>query len=198
MTKSIELFSTREDALQLLAEIETKRPLWYVKTGTYSLPTCQVHTSATQISQLGITLHADRASSDRYMIFPSQVELAFRDVKQNTGTTLYMLDAWKNPPCLVFICGGVYEGDDPQADGCLVAGLVETAYKDAAIGGLYSLFARSIKKLYTRIERPELDSFIGPAAMGLLRSGWRLTESCSAPPDLDLRLPYDCVNLRPK
>jgi hypothetical protein len=121
------------------------------------------------------------------MIFPAQVDVVFRDVKQNAGDTLYMLDPWKNPPCLLFTCGGVYEGDSHNGR-CMIAGLVETAYKDAELAGLYSLFSRSIKKLYTRVQRQDLDSFVGPEAMTLLRSGWRLTESCSSPATLDLKL----------
>lgn len=186
MAKRIEVFSTEEDALHLLLEIQQVHPLWYVKTGTYHEASCPIYTSATQILNLGKTMRPDRTSSERYMIFPSQVSLMFREVIQSGGNSLFMLDAWKNPPCVLYTCGGVYEGDS-QDTKCLIAGLVETSYKDSEVAGLYSLFLRSIKKFYTRVQRTELDSYIGSSAMELLRSGWRLTESCSSPPALDLR-----------
>lgn len=185
MAKRIEVFSTEEDVRRLLIEIQQVRPLWYVKTGTYNEPSCPIYTSATQILNLGKTMRPDRTSSERYMIFPSQVSLVFREVIQSGGNQLFMLDAWKNPPCVLYTCGGVYEGVSGDAQ-CLIAGLVETSYKDSEVAGLYSLFLRSVKRLYTRFQRTELDSYVGSSAMKLLRSGWRLTESCSSPPTLDL------------
>ena len=190
MARRIEHFSTRGDATKLLASIEAQQPLWYVKAGIYTTPACPTYTSAIHIPQLGRTLHPDRTSSDRYMVFPSQVDVVFREVTQNAGNKLYMLGPWKNPPCLLFTCGGIYEGD-AKDDKCLIAGLVETAHKDTELAGLFSLFSRSIKKMYTRFQRPDLDSFVGPEALTLLRSGWRFTESRSSPTSLDLRCEPD-------
>jgi hypothetical protein len=186
MAKRIELFSTREDALKLLGEVEAERPLWYARTGVYTTPTCLIYTSAIQIPDLGKTPRPNRTSSDRYMIFPVQVDVVFREVKQNIGNTLHMLDPWKNHPCLLYTCGGVYGGDNKD-ERCVIAGLVETAYEDAELAGLYSLFFRSIKKTYARFRRPDLDSFVGPEALTLLHSGWRFTESRSSPTTLDLK-----------
>jgi len=190
MPKRIEHFSTRADAMELLGNIEAVRPIWYVKTGVYSTPVCPTYTSAIQIAELGSTLRPDRTSSDRYMVFPVPVDVVFREVSQNAGHTLYMLDPWKNPPCLLFTCGGIFESG-AEDERCLIAGLIETAYKDSELAGLLSLFSRSIKKGYTRFQRPGLDSFVGPEALALLRSGWRLTESRSSPPILDLKWDYD-------
>lgn len=148
MAKRIEVFSTEEDALHLLLEIQQVHPLWYVKTGTYHEASCPIYTSATQILNLGKTMRPDRTSSERYMIFPSQVSLMFREVIQSGGNSLFMLDAWKNPPCVLYTCGGVYVGGSKDTQ-CLIAGLVETANRDSEVAGLYSLYFCDQLKSFT-------------------------------------------------
>jgi hypothetical protein len=41
--------------------------------------------------------------------------------------------------------------------------------------------------LYTKFQRPGLDSFVGPEALTLFNSGWKLTESRLAPSALNLK-----------
>lgn len=98
VAKRIELFSTHEDAVGLLGMVESDSSLCYVKVGSYFAPVCPSYTSAIHIPNLGSTSHPDRTSSDRYMIFPQPTDVVFREVIQNAGGKLYMVDPWKNPP----------------------------------------------------------------------------------------------------
>jgi hypothetical protein len=180
MTRRIEIYSTPSDASKLLSGIQESQPLWYVKVASYEQRSCPVYTSYVQVPDLGMTSRPNRTSSDRYMIFDKETEVVFRVVKQTSAATLYIVDPWKNPPCLLFTCGGIY------GDNCVISGLVGTASTDAAILRVFSLFSQSINRMYTRFSRPDLDSFVGPEALALLQAGWRFTDSVSSPPSLDL------------
>lgn len=186
MTKRIEIYSTQSDAAKLLSAIEAERAVRYAKVGVYDIAACPTYCFHTEIPNLGRTSHPDRTSSDRYMIFPNRIEPVLREVIQNSGSKLYMADPWKNPPCLQFTCGGIYDSGLTD-EKCVIAGLIETAYKDNQLDGLFAHFSRIIRRCYKRIRRLDLDSYVGPEALGLLSAGWRFTESLSSPSELDLK-----------
>jgi hypothetical protein len=183
MVKRIEIFVTPSDTRSLLAAVEQQTALFVVKVGSYASRTCTVYASARAIPELGITHRPDRLSSDRYMLFPEVVEVVYREVPQNSGTPLFMVDPWQNAPCLLFTSGGIYQSR------FIISGLIETASKEKSILSLFFQFMDYVTNQFFCVSRSDHNSFVGPEALSLLRSGWRLTDSISAPPQFDVSLP---------
>src|SRR5262249_18190348 len=109
MARELSIFALRDDALGLLQGLELRGPLQYVLTGAFDSTNTPVYHAAADIPGLGTTEIADKTCSDRYMVFRPAVEVVRRKVPQNEGGVLYFVDPWKNPPCILFTCAGLFE-----------------------------------------------------------------------------------------
>jgi hypothetical protein len=174
------IYAVHDDALRLLQSLEARGPLQYVLTGAFDSTDTPVYHAAEEIPGLGTAGWYDTTSCDKYMVFRGRVRVVRRKVAQNAGGYLYFVDSWKNPPCIHFTCGGLYQ------DRCVITGSIEAGAMEGERANLFRQFDREARKQFVRVEAPGRPVFIGPAALELLRQGFRFTDSLGQEPDMDV------------
>jgi hypothetical protein len=180
MDRRLEHFATRGDALALFGLLETDRPLWLALMGSYDSPESPFYRGAYAIPDLGITKRSN-GTGDRYLVYDREVPIVRREVPRKRGGVRYIVDPWKNPPCLLFRCGGLYEYQ------CMIAGLTETSATESRVLRLFHQFEDALKTRFTHVRAKYWDCYVGPEAMKLLESGMRFTVSTGKSTELDLR-----------
>jgi hypothetical protein len=183
MARRLSIYALRDDALGLLQSLETSGPLRYVLTGAFDSADTPIYESAAGLPDLGTTQVADTTSSDQYMLFRPPVKVVRRKVPQNAGGVLYFVDPWKNPPCVLFTCGGVFER---RRQRCVIAGEIATGYTEGPAVNLFRQVERQVKKVFARVKGPGGIAYVGPSAMRLLREGVRFTDCLGGDSDTDL------------
>jgi hypothetical protein len=184
MGRELLLYALHDDALAVLQSVESHGPLQYVLTGAFDSTATPVYETALSLPGLGTTQIADRTGSDRYMVFRPAVQVVRRKVPQNDGGVLYFVDPWRNAPCILFQCGGLFED---QGRPCVITGEIATGYAKGPALNLFRRFERQVKKQFTRIETPwRAVYYVGPSAMKLLRKGIRFTDSLGGTTDVEV------------
>jgi hypothetical protein len=174
------IYAVHDDALRLLQSLESRGPLQYVLTGVFDSTATPVYHSAEAIPGLGTASWHHTTACEEYMVFRGRVRVVRRKVEQSAGGYLYFVDTWKNPHCILFTCGGVYQ------DRCVITGSIETGAMEGERANLFRQFDREIRKQFVRVEAPGRPVFIGPGALELLRQGYRFTDSLGTEPDMDV------------
>lgn len=184
MSRSVEFFATRQDSLQLLQTLEESSPLFYVRWGHYAEPQAPTYSTASEIPDLGVPSRP-RKSEDRYLVFPEQVPVRFRELTGSTGTPEFITEAPAGVPWVHWHSGGLYGKE------CLVEGIIETALSNPHELRLFDSFYRAIRKRFLRIESSKMGtSYVGMEALELLRGRMRFVRnSNSSPRILDFKLP---------
>jgi hypothetical protein len=183
MARTLSIYALRDDALALLQSLESGGALQYVLTGAFDSTNTPVYDAAADIPDLGTTDVADKTSSDRYMVFRPAVKVLRRKVPQNGGGVLYFVDPWKNPPCIMFTCAGLFERLSPR---CVITGEIVTGYTEGPALNLYRQFEREVKKQFTRVKGPSGNVYTGTNAMQLLKEGVRFTDTLGSDTDTDV------------
>jgi len=181
MVRRIRHYSTRADALGFLEELEIGRRLWYVMEGSFNTPETPIYNAARSIDGLGTADHPVQVACTRYMVYDQAVQVIRRELPRPSGGVRYIVDPWKNAPSVHFTSGGLFGGK------CVIGGLIEVVSTDKAVVQLFRTFAKVIKQRYSLVHDRSEAYFIGPEAMRLSRDGWRLTESATSSPELDLK-----------
>ena len=183
MARTLSIYALYDDALALLQTLEAQGALQYVLTGAFDSTNTPVYDAAADIPELGTTDVADKTSSDRYMVFCPAVRVVRRKVPQTSGGVLYFVDPWKNPPCIMFTCAGLFER---QRSRCVITGEIVTGYTDGPALTLFRQFEREVKKQFSRVKAPCGYVYIGTNAMQLLKEGVRFTDTLGTEPDMDV------------
>jgi hypothetical protein len=186
MAKEFRHFSTREDLLSLLARAEEAAggPLHFYLTGSYPEPDTPEYHGAASLPSPGVTDVAAEGGAC-YLLYDRPVDVFRRPVPQVPeagGGVRYLVDPWKNPPCVLFSGGGLYR------DELMVSGLVETSATDRAALALFGRLRKAAAAAHAKVRYYHEHVFVGPVAMELLRAGMRFTHAKGSSPKLDLRL----------
>jgi hypothetical protein len=175
-SKSIHFFATKRDLEALLSAVESQRRLKYVEAGMFNSPETATLMSGLQIPNLGFAPSGDHNHEPVWLITDRSVNVEGRAIPQRRGGMQYVIDQKVNPQSVTFSGGGVFEKS------CVIDGKVGTSTDDATAHELVNLFAREIRRHFTRIK----SFFVGREAEQLLDSGYRLTISVNSSKDIDL------------
>jgi hypothetical protein len=173
---AINFFATQRDLASLLATVESKQPLRYVKAGTFKSSAPAARLSWPEIPSLGVVSRGNLNQEVRYLVVGSETDVAVRAVPQPRRAMLYAVDQKANPQSIGFWPGGVFEGL------AVLAGEVSTCSDDAFSCELLALFAREIRRQFKRIK----SAFVGLEAEQFLDAGYRLTTNVISPREYDL------------
>jgi hypothetical protein len=167
-------FATQPDLVGLLTEIEAAEPLQFIEHTFDETPEPRRHESLKDNPRLGHATGDQTVNSIRYIVAARNTIIQPRLVPQRKGGIRYAWDQQINPHTVAFSPGGVYE------DGVLIAGEVTTIGTNDA---LYALFAENLKKHFAK----EGLYYVGKEALGLWKSGWRLTHGVKSPREYDMK-----------
>lgn len=179
--KQIYFFGLKEDLLPMLALVESKGALKYVRTGNFLGD--QVNDSVVtfgagaELPNLGKATADQWTGCDSFLVSDPTTPINLRAL-QAIGGDRVCLDQLENPDSIVFNPGGVWS-DDVVLNGC-----IGTASESQVSQTLMKRFQAAIKKSFTKVKA----FYVGPNALKLLESGIRLAGAVQSPRELDLSL----------
>ena len=176
MSKSINIFSTRSDLASVVTAVELRHPLEYAVAGMFDEPPSTLKGSITDLEDFGIANSSDQNHNHCYLAYPCGTTLVVRPVPQRKGGTKYAVDQLENPQSVSIVPGGVFDNS------CVIAGQIGTTSNDALSLELANLFAREVRKQFSRIR----SYYVGPDAERLMDQGYRLTADARRSLDYDL------------
>jgi len=159
------IYATQGDLLTLVREICSERPLEFVATGLFDKPEPTV-----------LNKPEDLSPFTAYLAFDKGLGITVRAVPQRGGAEKYAFDQLANPHTVILRCGGPIDGQR------LIAGQIGTVSKEGQAAGLYSLFAKLVRRKFEKIK----SYYVGPEAVRLLDQGVRLTPTEKSPETYDL------------
>lgn len=177
MSKLINLFATRKDLLDLLADVESARAIHYAEAGLLYGPEPAVYRSASEIPDLGMTRVPDTNLGPRFLLADAAVPFAARPVPQRRGGMRYAMDQQKNPDSVALVPGGQFD------DHTILAGSIGTCTESSASAALLEVIAGAIRRKWAGLR----SNAVGPEATRLLDAGGRLTANLRSPREYDLR-----------
>jgi hypothetical protein len=164
--RSSYLYATRTDMEPGLQAVEAQQALQYVRRGLFEAPQAQMVSSALEIPDLGFARMGDLILANHYLVLDAALEVKIREVPQRRGGVRYAIDEVANPTAMIFVPGGLYEGNEGR---CLVVGEV-VATGDPRSHELYRLFVPLLVKGFKKIK----SYYVGPEAQRLFQEGVRL------------------------
>lgn len=177
MSRSYEIFATRDDLINLFSSIEKAMDLQYVQTGLFPYDEPIVCRSICDIENFGIASTGDQNLELTFLILERNRRINVRTVPQRRGGLKYAVDQLENPESVAFTPGGDFEGR------VLISGRIGTANKNEKSLYLLRLIGEEIRREFEKIRA----FFVGRQAVSALDSGVRLTASIAAPTRTDLR-----------
>lgn len=177
--KRISFFATKGDLLSLFLELEAKRQVKYYRAGRIlDEPKFQMWLSGADLPKLGKAAGDQAGTCDSFIVLERSSAINVVEQEMVNGTKRCDLDQRTNPDSVILSVGGEW------IDGSLISGGLSTASPSAISQRLMRSFQSAIKKKsFTRVQA----FWVGPEALGALRSGKRLSYAIQSPPEYDLR-----------
>lgn len=177
--KHIYFFGVKEDLLPVLALVESKGTLKYVRTGHFLRDQIDVdmlsYGTGADLPNLGKATSDQWTSCHSFLVCDPNTPIYLRELQSSRGDRV-CLDQLENPDSVVFNPGGVWS-DDIVLNGC-----IGTASESKASQTLMRRFHAAIKKSFTKVKA----FYVGPNALKLLESGKRLAGAVQSPKEFDL------------
>src|SRR5262245_35097947 len=139
MSRSLELYATGFDLIELLAAIESQRPVRYVAADTLDHEVPESFATSRQLPKLGIASAGSQAREAAYLVVNANDVVEARGVPQRRGGTLFSFDQLLNPRSVVLRPGGVFQNE------CIIAVQIGTASSAKESEDLLKLFAKEIR-----------------------------------------------------
>jgi hypothetical protein len=166
----LNFFCTVDDAVLCMKEAEDQEPLQYHPTASATPSPEPVLT----IAALGPEVLAQH--EPRFLATRRGEQVRVRRVEPSSGGPWYAFDLLENPDAVMLYFGG-------QRGTVLTPGSVSTLGGSSETVSLFKRISRHFKKKCRRVK----SYWVGPEALALLRSGWRLTVNETASRIYDLR-----------
>ena len=153
--------------------IERAINLDYVQAGMFTTKDVIRYPSALDLPDLGISR---KGSSDAdYLVVPRGTPINVQEVAQRRGGVRYFVDLSTNTG-VVFRPGGMFKKE------CLISGEVGTPLTDEVSLRVWKVFSKFFFRDFVRVNLVRL----GPEALQLLRSGFRLAQDVKFSREIDL------------
>ncbi len=179
--KQVRFFALKEDLLHLLELVESKGEIKYVRIGSFLRDQVKGELASfaagAELPDLGKASVDQGVACDSFLVCDRAMPITLR-VLEIAGGDRVCLDQISNPDSIVFNPGGVWS-EDIVLNGC-----IGTASESQASQALMRRFQSSIKKCFTKVKA----FYVGPNALGLLKSGKRLAGAVQSPKEYDLSL----------
>ena len=176
-------FSTKDDLLPLLARVESRGDVKYVRTGRFLSTVVQVYAKGADIPNLGIASSESATNCESFIICDPKLKIEARAVDQSDGVRSFHVDQLHNQDTITFSPGGVWKND------ILLYGWF------ASVSDSYSQIARRLLQRFTYEVRKHFkhmgSCYVGPQAHEMLKAGKRLTIAEQSPREFDLPIPTE-------
>lgn len=180
----LDFFAAGSDLLPAVEAFEANHAVHYLLQGMFDAAATDQYLSAASIPNLGMAAFGHRGVEKTYLVIDRNTQATFREVPQRRGAARHSLDLMTNPTGFSFQPSGAFAGQ------FVIDGYIGTATGNPASGDLCKALAREIRKRFTKIH----DYYVGPEALRLMESGWRLTFSTQTPVEFDLRREADLTD----
>lgn len=172
-----EVFGTKSDWVPGLSKIKDQFQPIFAERGLFVSQELRAFSSLLELPDLGISRFGSHPTERTFFIVPKDTSIRMRPIPQSDGSVRYSVGQGDNRVCVFFCPGGIFHNE------CLISGLV------ASMGE-----SKETKDFFSHISSALLDGFqqvkeyhVGPAAMQLLNSGFRLTNNHRKPLIDDLK-----------
>jgi hypothetical protein len=197
MSRLCYFFATKEDLLTITRQIESSRPIKYVRFGhVVRLPPETLY-CAEAIPNFGVASNRTAVACDKYLVCDIATTLAAESLRTLSaedvdraelphqaflrsliGIQRFSFSQLLNPDTVAFNPGGLWNNE------VLLHGAVSTASETEVSLALMKAYRSAIKKKFVRVR----SFYVGPQALALLQNGMRLTISVDSPKEFDLRI----------
>jgi hypothetical protein len=177
-SKAKYFFATRDDLIIVLQAVEARYALKYIECGLFDAADRPVFNSFIEMKNFGIAVEGDSNAESNYLVLHSEATLQVREVPQRRGGIKYAVDQQLNPKSITMKPAGRY------GDSAIIAGMVGTVHHDDSAEELLAAFFKAFKIHFIKAN----SYIVGPKALKLLESGFRLTQSIKSPTNFDLIL----------
>jgi hypothetical protein len=174
---SYDFYASAADLLDLLRTVEESTPVTYALAGAFKETPTPVYESAEAIPELGKARRESTLQERHFLVVRRETALRVEPIAQQAGGTLFYVDGSRNPEAILLVPGGLFHRT------CLIGGVVGMNNLNPAARRLFQVFARLVRKRFTRVE----DAYVGPEAFALLKKGFRLTTDADLARGQDLQ-----------
>jgi len=120
--------------------------------------------SIRDFEDLGVNNIGKATSGIQFMVVEKQHKIQIEEVLLRKGGVSHHIGQIRNPHSIIFQVPGIY------GDNCLIIGSIGTTSESEESIKLYKFFKKEITKDFKKIK----DLYVGPEAMRLANSGYRL------------------------
>lgn len=174
---TVNFFAAEQDLLDVLTRVEREIKLQYVASGLPPAYTVARYGKASEIPNLSVATHGSAAANTPYLVAASDAILVPRQVNLSNGISFDVYDQLANSGSATLVAGGVW------GENVVLSGTFDTTHKTAEARRLVSVFAREIKRSFTKVRA----FWVGPTALEALDCGARLAGAVQSPAQYDLR-----------
>jgi hypothetical protein len=171
-------YATKQDLAPLLSSLEAQQNLQYTLTGMFDVNRLQTYFSYTDIPDFGRASHPNAIGNPTYLVSLRGTTLRVEEVPQEAGGICFAVSQRLNDDTIILGPGGWYGSD------VILYGRIGTISNSVASKKLYSLFAKSFRKCFEKVQ----EFYVGPEALNRCKVGVRLTIGASSPAEFDLRI----------
>ncbi len=163
--KQLPVYATQLDLATIAKEVILVRPIEFAVMGLFDRPELIVLDDADYLKPF-----------TSYLAFDKGLSIAVRSVPQRNGGIKFAVDPMENIHTMVLHIGG------HNNHSRLIAGAISVATGSQVGEGIYSLFAKEIRRKFEKIR----SYYVGPEALKLFDDGIRLTPTAKSPEAYDL------------
>jgi len=170
-------YATAEDLLLVFDRVESKRRLAYTLAGLFASPELTTVFNGAAIRTLRSPApDSNAANGYTYLVTGADHPIAIREVAQKVGGVRYAVDQTENPDSVTLSPSAIF------APNILLYGRIATTSPTAFAKQLHGAFASAIGKEFQKTHA----YYVGPGALNLWHSGYRLTIGANSPSTYDL------------
>ena len=178
MTSRKSFFATKSDLLPGLNKFEQNRDIKYVESGLFETPRLKIFSSGQDLPSLGNAPSGDAVHEPTYLVITGSSNPMPRTVRQSKGGIKYAFDPTCCEYSVVFKTGGLSE------ENALISGEISTLGETTQSKNFFKQMAKDVIKGFVFIK----SYWVGPEALVLLNTGYRLTRSIKSPKEFDLAM----------
>lgn len=170
-------YATARDLIPVLSLLEARKKLQYTPMRHVETNKPQIYLSHSDIPDFGRTCDPSGINNPAYLVALQGTVVKVETICPKVGGVSFSVDQRLNNDTVTLRPGGMYGND------VLLYGTIGTVSETPASLNLYDFMIEPYLARFTAVR----EFFLGPEALGLWKSGVRLTTSATSPADFDLK-----------